>query len=227
MADRHGPYRRMRFLLEIDDVPKAGFTRCHVPESRSTVVEYREGNDPPTRRKLWGLNEYGPIILENGVTDDSTTLTEWREQVERGNLEEARGNVAVVLIDETGEFGPRWEFTNAWPAEYDGPNLDANRDGAAIERLEIVHEGMRRYVPDGGRVSTHVQESAVELAGAARDPSSGGDVQNGNDSLRKPPESGEPVHPRKRKPIPDPTRKHDRDPRESDDTEREESERHE
>lgn len=144
MPDRHGPYRRTRFLLEIDGVAKAGFSRCRLPANRTDVVEYREGNDPPTPRKLWNLNEYGHLVLESGVTDDSIMLYEWRDLVEQGKMGEARRSIAVVVLDEEGGSGPRWEFRRAWLAGYEAPDLAATGDGVAVERLEIVHEGMER-----------------------------------------------------------------------------------
>jgi phage tail-like protein len=156
----------MRFIVELDGIVKAGFSCCHIPENRTNVVKYREGNDPPTRRKLWGLNEYGPLVLENGVTDDSVVLYEWRKKVEQGQVDEARGTVAVVLLDEEGNPGPRWEFKQAWPARYQAPKLDANRDAVAIERLVIVHEGMQRASPkeDGGTTRTKSAKTKSESA---------------------------------------------------------------
>ncbi|MFC5135239.1 MULTISPECIES: phage tail protein [Haloferacaceae] len=144
MPDRHGPYRRIRYLLEIDGIAKAGFSRCSLPTARTDVVEYREGNEPPTPRQLGGLGRHGPLVLESGATDDSIALYEWRKLVEQGKLDEARRPIAVVVLDEEGEAGPRWEFRDAWPRSYTAPDLSADRSDVAIERLGIVHEGMER-----------------------------------------------------------------------------------
>ncbi len=144
MPDRHGPYRQTRFLLEIDGIAQAGFSRCRIPANGTDVIEYREGNDPPTPRKLWNLNEHGRLVLTTGVTDDSIALYEWRQLVEQGKADEARRPIAVVVLDEEGSPGPRWEFRNAWPAVYEAPDLDATGNEVAVERLEIVHEGMER-----------------------------------------------------------------------------------
>lgn len=144
MADRHGPYRNARFLLEFDDLIKAGFSSCTLPENSTDPVEYREGNDRPTMRKLWGLNDYGTLTLESGATDDSLELYEWREKVEQGNVDEARQDIAVIVLDEEGNPGLRWEFRKAWPSSYDAPELDATGAEVAIESLEIEHEGMAR-----------------------------------------------------------------------------------
>ena len=144
MADRHGPYRDVRFLLEIDGIVKAGFSQCTIPENTTEATEYREGTDRSTVRKLWSLTDYGTLTLESGVTDDSIELFEWRQLVEQGNLDDARRSIAVVILDEEGNPGPRWEFVKAWPSSYDAPDLDATGGEVAIESIEIEHEGMER-----------------------------------------------------------------------------------
>lgn len=144
MPDRHGPYRNTRFLLEIDNIAVAGFSTCNIPENSTEVVEYREGTDPPHSRKLGNLTDFGNLSLEKGTTDDSIALFEWRKLVEQGKLEEARRTIAVVVLDEEGEPGPRYEFQRAWVREYDAPDLDASGGDVAVESIEIVHEGMVR-----------------------------------------------------------------------------------
>ncbi|WP_336364713.1 phage tail protein [Halalkalicoccus salilacus] len=144
MPDRHGPYRNARFLLEIDGIVRAGFSQATIPETSNEPIEYREGNESPTVRKLGGLTSYGNLTLQWGTTPDSTELFEWRKLVEQGNVDEARRNVAVLLLDEEGQPGARWEFRNAWPQQYDAPDLDASGNEVAIESMEVAHEGMER-----------------------------------------------------------------------------------
>lgn len=144
MPDRHGPYRNARFLLEIDGIVRAGFSQATIPETSNEPIEYREGDEPPTVRKLGGLTSYGNLTLQWGTTPDSTELFEWRKLVEQGNVDEARRNVAVLLLDEESEPGARWEFRAAWPQQYDAPDLDASGNEVAIESMEVAHEGMER-----------------------------------------------------------------------------------
>jgi phage tail-like protein len=144
VPDRHGPYRNVRFLLEIEGVAKAGFSRCRLPARRTDVVEYREGNEPTTPRKLAGLDRYGPLVLESGLTDDSMGLYEWHRLVEHGKLGEARRTIAVVILDEEGSTGPRYEFTQCWPRRYEPSDLDATGECVIIESLEVVTEGFER-----------------------------------------------------------------------------------
>lgn len=144
MAARADPYRQMRFILEIEGIVKAGFSHCRLPNASSGVITYREGNEPPTPRKLPGLNEYGPLILETGITDSSIELFEWRTLVEQGKMDEARRAAALVLLDATGHPAARWAMREAWPSRYEGPQLSATADEVAIERLVIVNEGFGR-----------------------------------------------------------------------------------
>jgi phage tail-like protein len=143
MPDRYGPYRGFRFLLEIDGVTEAGFNQASIPEAQTELVEYRNGNEAPTMRKLGGRVTYGNLTLQRGVTD-SLELYEWFRSVEQGQIDSARRSVAVVVLDEEGEPGPRFEFREAWPRQYDAPDLNAGESAVAIESLEIVHEGMER-----------------------------------------------------------------------------------
>ncbi|MGE3539960.1 MAG: phage tail protein [Candidatus Tectimicrobiota bacterium] len=140
-GDRRDPLRNFRFRLEIDGIQQAGFSEATVPDTSTDVIEYREGNETTTPRKLPGLNKYGNLSLKWGITD-SLDLYAWRKQIIDGNIQ--RKNIAVVLIDEAGNDKARWEFVNAWPSKYDPPDLNATGNAVAIETLEVVHEGMVR-----------------------------------------------------------------------------------
>jgi phage tail-like protein len=143
MADRVDPYRAARFLLEIDGITRAGFTECTVPDSTQDPIEYREGNEGFTVRKIPGLIKYGNLTLKWGTTD-TMELYEWRKQVEECKMADARRNVAVVLLDDEGSAKARWEFFMAWPTKYDAPDLNATGSDIAVETLEIACEGMTR-----------------------------------------------------------------------------------
>lgn len=144
MADRNDPYTNSRFLLEIDGIVQAGFSEVAIPDISTDPIEYREGNEETTVRKLPGLTKYGNLTLKWGITDSSMELFEWRKLVVQGNTDDARKNIAVILQDEEGNPAARWEFREAWPSKYDAPNLSAKGADVAIETMEIVHEGMDR-----------------------------------------------------------------------------------
>jgi len=140
---RTDPYRNNRFLLEIAGISQAGFREATIADSTQDPIEYREGNEPPTVRKIPGLIKHGNLVLKWGVTD-SMDLYNWRKTIEDGKTKDNRKNVAVVLIDEEGNTKARWEFSQAWATKYHAPDLNATANEIAIETLEIAHEGMIR-----------------------------------------------------------------------------------
>ena len=143
MADRVDPYRNSQFRLEIQGIVQAGFAEVSVPDSTSDAVEYREGTDPLTLRKLAGLTKYGNITLKWGLAD-AQEIWDWRKLVIDGKMAEARRNGAIVVLDTEGNEVVRWNFINGWPSKYDPADLNAKGNDVAIETLEITHEGLDR-----------------------------------------------------------------------------------
>jgi len=143
MADRVDPYRQFRFRVEIDGIGQAGFSECTFADTTTDPIEYREGNELPTFRKLSGLTKYGNITLKWGITD-SMDLYNWRKQIIDTGAEGARKNVSIILIDEAGKDKARWNIVQAWPTKYDPADFNAKTNDVAIETLEIAHEGFTR-----------------------------------------------------------------------------------
>lgn len=143
MARIDDPYRNFRFRVEIDGIDQGGFREVTVADSTQDPIEYREGTELPTVRKIPGMIKYGNVTLKWGITD-SMALYEWRKAIEEGKTKENRKNMAVVLMDEEGNEKSRWNFSNAWPSKYDPADLNATANEIAIETLEVVHEKMER-----------------------------------------------------------------------------------
>jgi phage tail-like protein len=137
-GSRTDPYRAYNFLVEIDGITRAGFREVSGLDSAQDPIEYREGNEGLTVRKLPGLVKYANIVLKCGITDDSE-LWDWRLQAASGNIQ--RKNGSIVLLDDTGAEKIRWNFREGWPTKWTGPSLNATGHEVAIETLEIVHEG--------------------------------------------------------------------------------------
>lgn len=141
-SQRKDPYQNHRFRVEIAGVAQANFAEVTLPESSSDIIEHREGTYA-TVQKQAGFTSYSALILKWGITA-SLELYNWRKQIEQGKINSMRRNIAITLIDEEGIDVARWEFTNAWPSKYKGPNLTALTNEIAIETLEIVFETMTR-----------------------------------------------------------------------------------
>ncbi len=143
VGQRKDPYRNFRFRVEIDGITQAGFSECTIGDTTTDPIEYREGTDPTTVRKLSGLTKYSNITLKWGITD-SMDLYNWRKQVIDTGADGARKNISIILVDEVGSDKARWNIIQAWPTKYDAPDFTAKGNDVAIETLEIVHEGIQR-----------------------------------------------------------------------------------
>jgi phage tail-like protein len=141
VTTRQDPYRSYNFLVEIDGITRAGFQECSGLDSTQDPIEYREGNEGLTVRKLPGLNTFSNIVLKWGIADD-TELWEWRQQVTEGKIQ--RRNGSIVLLDDVGEKKARWNFREGWPTKWTGSTFNATGTEVAVETLEIAHEGVAR-----------------------------------------------------------------------------------
>jgi phage tail-like protein len=136
------PYTSFNFLLEIDGITRAGFSECTGLNAESNVIEYREGNEAITPRKLPGLNKFGNVTLKRGITQDADMFN-WHKAVMDGDIVRDE-SMSIVVLDEKRQEVVRWNLRNAWPSKWMGPDFKANANEIAIEALEISHEGVER-----------------------------------------------------------------------------------
>lgn len=142
MAERKDPYRNFNFHVEIHGVTQAGFTDCSGLGSTTDPIEYREGGKNRTLHKLPGQTKYPNIVLKRGLTD-SRDLYDWYDAVVKGKVRRFDGSIVVYDVDGVTEK-VRWNFFNAWPTKWDGPDFSAKGNEVAIETLELAHEGIER-----------------------------------------------------------------------------------
>ena len=135
------PFASFNFKLEIEGITVAGFSEVTGLNQESNVIDYREGQEPITPRKLPGLNKFGNITLKRGISPDLSVYN-WRKTVSDGDIE--RRNASIVLHNEKHEEVVRWNLVNAWVSKYTGPDLKANANEVAIESVELTHEGVER-----------------------------------------------------------------------------------
>jgi phage tail-like protein len=138
-GSRNDPFSAFNYLVVIDGVTTAGFSECSGINTETDPIEYRNGNEDITVRKLPGLKKFGNITLKRGYTD-SRELWEWRKKVMDGKTERKSG--AVVLLNEARQPALTWNFREAWPRKWEGPSFNAKNNEVAIETLEIVCEGV-------------------------------------------------------------------------------------
>jgi phage tail-like protein len=141
MVQRIDPYKRYRFLVEIEGIQQAAFAECSGLGSEIEVVEYREGGEGSPVRKMPGRVRYPDIVLKWGITD-SRELYDWHLRIINGTLDRRDGS--VVLRDDQGNDKVRWNFFGAWPSKWEGPTLNARGNEVAFEALTLTCERLEQ-----------------------------------------------------------------------------------
>ena len=137
-GQRDDPYTSFNFVVDIQGM-RAGFSECGGLTTETDIVEYREGNEDITVRKIPGKRKYTQISLKRGFTQ-SKDLWEWRKKVIEGQTQRLSGT--ITLLDEGRKPALVWRFFEGWPSKWAGPALNAKNNEIAIEELEIAHEGV-------------------------------------------------------------------------------------
>lgn len=142
---RDDPYGGYNFEITITGVSddgravKGSFTEASGLEVEVTPIEYRNGSEDITVRKVPGLKKFTNVVLKRGVLGD---LAFWNWVVEAMNGKVRRTEGAIVLLDENRKEVMRWNITRAWPCKWTGPGLNASNNEIAMETLELCHEGL-------------------------------------------------------------------------------------
>src|SRR5262249_10819709 len=136
----NNPYQHYNFLVEIDGVPRAGFTEVSGMTTDTDPIPYREGADKALHaRILTGLRKYTPIVCKRGWTQDKF-LWQWRLNIIRGTVQ--RRGADIVLLDEQRTEVLRWRVSEAWISKWETSPLNAKTNEVAIESIELQHEGL-------------------------------------------------------------------------------------
>jgi phage tail-like protein len=103
-------------------------------------IEYRDGTDDSTVRKVRGLRKLSNVTLKRGITGH-VGFWNWILAGINGDVQRQQGYIAMLNEDRAEVM--RWNFNHAWPTKYTGPSLNAKNNEIAMETLELVVEDMR------------------------------------------------------------------------------------
>jgi len=148
------PYRDFKFEVEIAGFLRAGFSKVSGLKQTTEVVEYREGADNETPRKLPGQTSFENVTLERGHSNDEDFIN-WSQTIfnlDRDNGEQGIGigdddnfrkDVVVYLKNKSGQRKVKWKVKKAWPMDHSTTDLDATANNVSIESLILANEGIK------------------------------------------------------------------------------------
>ena len=139
-GQRIDPFPAFKFYVEIGGITQAVFSECSGLEAEVEVFEYEEGGLNDYVHKLPGRVKYSDVTLKRGMAS-SDELWEWYKRALLGQIE--RKNISVTIYDSAGEQYRRWNFREACPIKWTGPDFKADENVAAIETLVFSHHGIQ------------------------------------------------------------------------------------
>jgi phage tail-like protein len=126
------------FVLKLWDLQAIGaFREITGLQVEREILEYAEGGRNDFVYKLPGRLKHPNLVLKRGVTDQAQ-LMDW---FQRSRTTPVLMKVTVTLVDPVLESARQWEFEEAYPVKWIGPNLNAGSDSPATEQLELAHSG--------------------------------------------------------------------------------------
>jgi phage tail-like protein len=135
------PLADLVFVLEVAGMQPVTFKTCSGLGSTSEVIEHKiVERDREVIEMIPGRLKWPHLVLERGL-DPSAKLWTWRQLILNGKLAEARRNGAVVAMTQEGRAVLRWGFVAGWPCGWSVSSAE-DAGGLAVERLEIVHQGL-------------------------------------------------------------------------------------
>jgi phage tail-like protein len=145
-AVRSDPLVQAHFYVQVDGhIDNMIFRECSGLGSETELIEYKGSgkDDFHTIQAVPGRLKWQKINLKRGITE-SMAAWDWRKLVEQGQVNAARGNGSVVMVNQEGAEVARWNFMRAWPTKISGPSLNSSTNEIGVEELEIAHEGLER-----------------------------------------------------------------------------------
>ena len=133
-------YPSCRFYVMFGDSVQGVFTEVSGLQIEMDVMEYQEGGNNGFVHRLPGFTKVSNITLKRGMTK-SNDFFKWCTAMANGKF--TRRNVSIVMYDPAGNELIHWDFENAYPIKWIGPQFRATDTTAAIETLELAHGGMK------------------------------------------------------------------------------------
>ena len=131
------PYMSFKFRVEIDGIIVAGFSDVTGLAFETETESIEEGGVNNFVHILPKRTKRQNLVLKHGITENQE-LWDWYQSVVDGTFK--RRNGAIILQDVTDNKKWSWNFFNAYPVKWTGPDFKADGNTVAFETIELVHE---------------------------------------------------------------------------------------
>lgn len=138
-GDKTYPYASFRFRIEIKGLTIAQVSEVSGLQIETETEPYEEGGVNDYVHQLPKRTKYQHIILKRGITD-LEDMWKWSQEVVSGKFKRKSGS--IILINSNGEEKLRWNFLDAYPVKWTGPEFKSDSNTVAFEAIELAHNGI-------------------------------------------------------------------------------------
>jgi phage tail-like protein len=142
--------KKFAFIVEIEGIEVAAFTKCSEISGEVAVVEQWEGGKL-IPNKSPGKLTVSDVTLERGVAKGDSDLYEWWLQVVSGSAnkglvdDDYKRSVDVIQLDRDGSVIQRWTLDNAWPNKFVAGEWDNEADENLVESITLSYDSFDRF----------------------------------------------------------------------------------
>ncbi len=180
---RFDPYPAFNFLVEIEGLLVGGFSEVQGLECEIEYEEVEEGGYGT--HKVPVGSKYPNLVLKHGLTDIDG-LWGWFHDVQQNRpglynaakqkIKQAlfgdgpkqgayRRNGTIYLLDGRRFPAAWWDFKEAFPVKWTGPDLQTDRGAIAFESVELAHQGLTKPTASRAFSALRLSAKTAEAAG--------------------------------------------------------------
>ncbi len=144
-GDGKDPLVQFSYALDLGGKVKGYFTECSGLGSEHDIIEHKVVDEKGRQmiKMVPGRIKWDKITLKRGITD-AKDIWDWRKKVEDGQVEAARIDGSIIMMDQELKPVARWNFEGGWPSKVSGPQLKSASNEIGVEELTIVHHRLER-----------------------------------------------------------------------------------
>ncbi len=136
------PLPRFQFQVQWGGA-KISFTEVTGLVMERDKIEYRHSNSKDFNKIVMpGMMKNSNITLKRGKFEKDFDYNTWFDEV-ANNRATKRRDVTITLLNENHEPVAAWSASRCFPLKLTAPDLKSDANEAAIESIEIAHEGLK------------------------------------------------------------------------------------
>ena len=136
------PIPRLHFQVDWGGT-KISFTEVTGLVIEREKIEYRHSDSKDFNKiSMPGMVKLSNITLKRGKFEGDFDYNTWSDQIANERVENRR-DVTIRLLNEKHQTVAAWTATRCFPVKITAPDLKSDANEAAIESIEIAHEGLK------------------------------------------------------------------------------------